>query len=110
AHALCDSECAGKNLFEQTPDGTFILGGSVGAFELSQYLRLADNHGIEAGGNTKQMLNRIFRLPAIEMSFKGFLRTLPPVQKSSNDESGLLVIGNRQRDLNPVACGEDNRF
>ncbi len=32
---------------------------AVGVFELSQYLRLAEDHGIQAGGHCKQMLHRL---------------------------------------------------
>ena len=82
ANALGDAERAGHYLIEQSADGAFGLRDGVGAFQLTENLRFADDHGVQTGGDAKQMLNGIAGFEAVQMAFEGVRGTFPGLQES----------------------------
>ena len=44
-----------------------ILGRGVGGLELAQNLRLADHHGIQAGGHAEEVMNGLAAFVAVEV-------------------------------------------
>src|SRR5262245_57166733 len=52
-------------------EGAAILGCGIRRFQLSQNLRLADHHGIEARGDAEEMMNRFAAFMTIEMRSDG---------------------------------------
>ena len=67
AHALGDAEGAAHQAVQPAAERAAILGGGVGGLELSQNLRLAHHHGIQAGGHAEQMMDGLAAFVAVEV-------------------------------------------
>ena len=52
---------------EPAADRAAILGRGVGGLELSQNLRLADHHGIQAGSDAEEVVNGVAAFVAVEV-------------------------------------------
>ena len=66
-HALGDVEGAGHHQVEESAERAVLFGHRVGAFELAENLRLADDHRIEAGRDAKQMADRVRAVVAVQI-------------------------------------------
>ncbi len=92
------------------PTAPSVFGDRVGALELPQYLRLADDHGIETCGDAKEMPDGLPRFQVIKMALEVGSGVLPASEKTLDDRQRLDVIGRCQGDLDPVAGREDHRL
>ena len=71
AHALGHAEGAGQQAFQPSAERAAILGGGVGGLELAQDLRLADHHGIQAGGHAEEVMDGVAAFVAVEVRLDG---------------------------------------
>ena len=72
-----------------------ILGGGVGGLELAEDLRLADHHGIEAGGDAEEVMNGVAAFVAVEVRPDGVgAERLVVGQKGIDD--GLRIDASRR--------------
>ena len=111
AHALGHAEGAGEQAFQPAADRAGILGGGVGGFELSQDLRLADHHGIQAGGHAEEVMDGVAALMAVEMRPDGMRADGLVIGEEGIDDGARVgaVLGG-DGDLDAVAGGEDQGF
>ena len=88
-----------------------ILGGGVGGLELAQDLRLADHHGIQAGGHAEQVMDGVAAFVPVEVRLDG-VGTDGLVIGQEGIDDGLRVgaVVGGDRDLHAVAGGEDHGF
>ena len=89
----------------QDRPGGFQLGAlSIGLLQLTQYLGLAHHHGIEAGGDFKDVPHRIHIGKEVKTGQKTFLGKPPQLRKHLNH--GFLRLGrvlNGHQEFNTVA-------
>ena len=67
AHSLGDAECARDYRVQQPVDGALILRERVGGLQLAEDLRLADDHRVQACGDSEEMANRIPAFEAVQV-------------------------------------------
>ena len=77
AHPLGHAEGAGDQAVQPAADRAAILGRGVGGLELAQNLRLADHHGIQAGGHAEQVMDGVAALVPVEVRGDGWRRRSP---------------------------------
>ena len=111
AHALGDAEGAGHQAIQPAAERAAILGRGVGGLELSQNLRLADHHGIQAGGDAEEMVDGVAAFVPVEVRPDGGGADGFVVGQEAVDD-GLRVrrVLGGQGDFDAVAGGEDHGF
>ncbi len=67
AHPLGHAEGAAHQAVQPAAERSAILGRGVGGLELSQNLRLAHHHGIQAGRHAEEVMDRVAAFVAIEV-------------------------------------------
>src|SRR6201993_2603441 len=66
ADALADFERTLKETIKDRAGGALFVGDAIGFADLAEDFRFAEHHGIEAGGYTKKMANRVAIVMVIE--------------------------------------------
>ena len=108
AHALGDSKGAGKDSLEQAAESALGFGDGVGGLELAEDLRLAQDHGIQAGGHAEQVMNGLVAGEMVEVWGDRLERLLPAVAEEAADIRGRVnPVIRRDRDLDAVAGRKD---
>ena len=111
AGGLGDVEGAFKEVMEDGAGSAGVTGGVVGGFHLAEDLRLAEHHGVEAGGDAKQVAHRLQLVQMVEAGDKVF-----PCQGVIGGHEALTARGAGRRvaalhvELHPVAGGQDDQF
>ncbi len=99
-----------KGMLEQTAQQAVhaagLRGALVGAFHLTENLRFAEDHGIQAGGHAQDVAHRVGVLQVIEI---GPQRTFIQVMKAAQpvDHGPALVLLAAHVQFGAVAGGED---
>ena len=110
-HALGDAERPVDHLAQESSHGAVLPGQRVGGFHLSQNLRLAHHHRIQAGRDAEQVANGFRTVEAVEIRSHPGALDMPGIGQKAFDgrfDVGLFVGGHR--DLDAIAGGEDHAF
>ena len=102
-HPLGHAEGAGHQAVEPAAERAAILGRGVGGLELAENLRLADHHGIQAGGHAEEVMDRVAAFVAVEVrpdgrradATCGPARKLSTIACGSTASSVVTVISTR---------------
>ena len=71
ADALGDGEGALQERLERGGDGADLAGDGVGLLDLAEDLRLADDHGVERGGDAEEMADGLALAELVEVRLDG---------------------------------------
>ena len=88
-----------------------VLGGGVGGFELAEDLGLADDHGIERGGDAEEVVYGVAAFVAVEVGADGGGGDGFVVgEEGIDDAAGVGGIFGGEGDFDAIAGGEDDGF
>ena len=112
ADALGDGEGALQERLERGGDGADLAGDGVGLLDLAEDLRLADDHGVERGGDAEEMADGLALAELVEVRLDGLGGDGEVlVQEAQEAEVGRTVTGFLAGDeLDAIAGGEDEGF
>ena len=101
-----DGKGAGQELIELRIDRAEGARGGVGFLDLSQNLRLADHHGIQAGGDAEDVLDG---LKALMLEDVRLVLAAAEAEVFAHEalQIAIAVLGAGE-DLHPVAGGDDH--
>jgi len=89
--------------------GLVFSGVAVGGLDLSQDLRLAHHHGIEAGGDPEDMADGIFAVVAVQVRLQVVVGDMVEIcQKTADTGDSPGNVAGGGIDLHPVAGGDDD--
>ena len=88
------------------------MGGVIVLFQLTEDLRLADHHGVETGGDAKQMTHRFGAAVLISMLRQRHAITMSPLlgEKATDVVVRCGTIRSRGDHFDPIASGQDHAF
>ena len=107
-HPLGNRECRLEQAVELAPGGTRNSRRLVRSLDLSEDLRLADHHGIQAGRDPEQVAHRLGPVVLVQVraqlgrAYRAVRQQVLPQVRSCS------VMGDQE--LNPVAGGQDHRL
>ncbi len=108
AHPLGHGESAGQQQIELRVHRAHSAGRGIGFFHLSQNLRLAHHHGVQAGSHAKQVTDRLALAVFIQVRLVvGGIQLKVIAQKTAQVHRAIFGLGQH---FHPVAGGEDHSF
>ena len=112
ADALGDGEGALEERLEGGGDGADFAGDGVGVFDLAEDLRLADDHGVERGGDAEEMADGFALAELVEVGLDGVggdgeVLVQEAQQAGVGGAVACVLPGD---ELDAIAGGEDEGF
>lgn len=109
AHTFCDCEGALQEAFEGAGDGADFAGYVVRLFDLTENLRLADDHGIKRRGDAEEVADGFALAVFVEVGLEGGGGHGEVLVEEAWEvgRGGVLLEGEK---LDAVAGGEDEAF
>src|SRR5207248_337430 len=108
-HALSDGEGASDHGVEESGNGALLFGGGVGRFELSEDLRLADDHRVEAGGYAEDMADGVLASIAVDVLLQpGALGVLHGGEELFDAGLRVGAVLRNDGDFDAIAGGENH--
>ena len=110
AHPLCHAEGPVQQAIQYRPGGTVIRRRLIGILDLTENLRLSDDHGIQPAGHAKQVaygfrIARMVNMPIQQSRVHAVKMTEPVLQGLTMVASAAVNI-----DFRAVAGGYDQRL
>ena len=115
ADTLGYGEGALEEGFEVGLNGTDFAGDGVRLFDLAEDLGLAEDHGVERGGDAEEVADGFSFAEFVEVGLEGGGGDAEVLVKEAREIGGGVVIGGggvflKGEDLDAVAGGEDEAF
>ena len=109
ADSLGHREGALQERFERRGDGAGLARDGVGLLDLTEDLRLADDHGVERAGDAEEMADGLALAKLVEVRFEGGGGNGEVLVQEAEKVGGIAVAGVvlDGEELDAVAGGED---
>src|SRR5215470_2581629 len=106
--ALGNRECSRQERIEMGMHGAHGAGHRIGLLDLTENLRLSNDHRVETGSHTKQVADSILLAVLVQVGVEvGSVELKVLADERAQVHTAILRVGEK---LNPVAGGENETF